>query len=135
MEHIHGTLIPIVAILSVFGLPALVLLVAIVAVYKNKVARYRIIEQAVNNNASPEVVERLVATLRTEDNKKATPPRQQNLIQGTLLLAVGIALIAFWLYSHHTVPLYAGTLLTLIGLAKFIIAVFIIKSDTPEQSE
>jgi len=30
--------------------------------------------------------------------------------------------------------LYAGTLLALIGLAKFIIAVFIIKRDTPEQS-
>lgn len=134
MEHIPGTLIPIVAILSVFGLPALVILVAIVAVYKNKVARYRIIEQAVNSNASPEVVERLVATLRTEENRKTTPPRQQNLIQGTLLLAVGGALIAFWFYSHNTVPLYAGTLLTLIGLAKFIIAVFIIKRDTPEQS-
>ena len=127
-------LIPIVAILSVFGLPALVGLVAIVAVYKNKVARYKVIEQAINNNASPEVVERLVATLQTEENKKTTPPRQRNLIQGTLLLAVGIALIAFWFYSHHTLTLYAGTLLTLIGLAKFIIAVFIIKSDTPEQS-
>ena len=127
-------LIPIIGILSVFGLPALVILVAIVAVYKNKVARYRIIEQAVNNNASPEVVERLVATLRTEENKKTTPPRQQNLIQGTLLLAVGISLIAFWVYSHNILPLYAGTLLTLIGLAKFIIAVFIIKSDTPEPS-
>lgn len=127
-------LIPIVAILSVFGLPALVGLVAIVAVYKNKVARYKVIEQAINNNASPEVVERLVATLRPEVNKKPTPPRQQNLIHGTLLLAVGIALIAFWFYRRDTVPLYAGTLLTLIGLAKFIIAAFIIKSDTPEPS-
>ena len=127
-------LIPITAILSVFGLPALVILIAIVAVYKNKVARYRIIEQAINNNASPEVVERLVATLRTEENKKTTPPRQQNLIQGTLLLAVGIALIAFWMYGGETIPLYAGTLLALIGLAKFIIAVFIIKRDPPEQS-
>ncbi len=131
---IKETLIPIVAILSVFGLPALVILVAIVSVYKNKVARYRIIEQAVNNNASPEVVERLVAAIRPEENKKTTPPRQQNLIQGTLLLAVGISLIAFWVYSHNILPLYAGTLLTLIGLAKFIIAVFIIKSDTPEPS-
>ena len=127
-------LIPITAILSVFGLPALVILIAIVAVYKNKVARYRIIEQAINNNASPEVVERLVATLRTEENKKTTPPRQQSLIQGTLLLAVGIALIAFWMYGGETIPLYAGTLLALIGLAKFIIAVFIIKRDPPEQS-
>ena len=128
-------LIPITAILSVFGLPALVILVAIVSVYKNKVARYRIIEQAINNNASPEVVERLVATLRTEEKKKTTPPREQKLIQGALLLAVGIALIAFWIYSQHALPLYAGTLLALIGVAKFIIAVFIIKSDTPDQSE
>ena len=127
-------LIPITAILSVFGLPALVILVAIVAVYKNKVARYRTIEQAINSNADPEVVERLVATLRTEETKKPANPRQQNLIQGTLLLAVGIALIAFWMYGGETIPLYAGTLLALIGLAKFIIAVFIIKRDTPEQS-
>ncbi len=128
-------LIPIVAILAIFGLPALVMLVAIVAVYKSKVARYRIIERAVNNNASPEVVERLVATIRTEENKKTTPPRQRNLIQGTLLLAVGIALFAFWLSGGPVALLHAGTLLTLIGLAKFIIAVFIIKKDAPEQSE
>jgi len=130
-------IIPVTAILSVFGLPALVMLVAIVAIYKNKVARYKVIEQAVNSNASPEVVERLVATMRSEENnkKKAAPPRQQNLIHGTLLLAVGIALIAIWAYSRFIGPLYAGTLLALIGLAKFIIAVFIIKSDTPEQSE
>ena len=130
-------IIPVTAILSVFGLPALVGLVAIIAIYKNKVARYKIIEQAINSNASPEVVERLVATIRSEENnkKKSAPPRQQNLIQGTLLLAVGIALIAFWFYRNDVIPLYAGTLLALIGLAKFIIAVFIIKSDTPEQSE
>jgi hypothetical protein len=134
MEHIPGTLIPIVAILSVFGLPALVILIAIIAVYKNKVARYRIIEQAINSNASPEVVERLVATIRSEESKKTAPPRQQNLIHGTLLLAVGIALIAFWFFGQAILPLYAGTLLALIGLAKFIIAVFIIKRDTPEQS-
>ena len=128
-------IIPVTAILSVFGLPALVMLIAIIAVYKNKIARYRTIEQAINSNADPEVVERLIATIRTDDNKKPANPRQQNLIHGTLLLAVGIALIAFWFYSHHIMTLYAGTLLTLIGLAKFIIAVFIIKSDTPEQSE
>jgi hypothetical protein len=128
-------LIPLAGIIGVFGLPALVALVAIVAVYKNKVARYKVIEQAINSNASPEVVERLVATLQSEAGRKTTPPRQQNLIQGTLLLAVGISLIAFWGYSCNILPLYIGTLLTLIGLAKFIIAVFIIKSDTPEQSE
>ena len=129
-------IIPVVAILSVFGLPAIVMLVAIFAVYKNKVARYKVIEQAINSNARPEVVERLVATMRSEENnkKKSAPPRQQNLIHGTLLLAVGIALIAFWFYRHDVIPLYAGTLLALIGLAKFIIAVFIIKSETPEQS-
>jgi phosphate starvation-inducible membrane PsiE len=127
-------LIPITAILSVFGLPALVILVAIVAAYKNKVARYKTIEQAINSNADPEVVERLIATIRTDENKKVADPRQRNLIQGTLLLAVGVALIAFWGYGRETIPLYAGTLFALIGLAKFIIAVFIIKRDTPEQS-
>jgi hypothetical protein len=126
-------LIPIVAILSVFGLPALVILGVVVASYKSKVARYKVIEQAINSNASPEVVERLIATIQLEENKKATPPRQRNLIQGTFLLAVGIALIAFWFYSHHDVPLYGGTLLVLIGLSKFIIALVIIKSDVPEQ--
>ena len=127
-------LIPLAGIVGVFGLPALVILVAIVAVYKNKVARYRIIEQAVNNNASPEVVERLVAAIRPDESKKTAAPRQQNLIQGTLLLAVGAALIAFWFYGSGTLPLYAGTLLALIGLAKFIIAIFIIKRDPSEQS-
>ena len=127
-------LIPITAILSVFGLPALVILIAIIAVYKNKIARYRTIEQAINSNADPAVVERLIATIRTDENKKPTDPRQQNLIQGTLLLAVGISLVAFWVYGGETIPWYAGTLFGLIGLAKFIIAVFIIKRESPEQS-
>jgi membrane protein YdbS with pleckstrin-like domain len=128
-------IIPIAGIIGVFGLPALVVLGIVIAVYKSKVARYKIIEQAVNSNASPEIVEKLVATIRTEESKKTAPSRQKNLIHGTLLLAVGIALMAFWLYDGNVVPLYAGTLLTLIGVAKFIIAVFIIKRDVPEQSE
>ena len=100
-----------------------------------KVARYKTIEQAVSSHASPEIVEKLVAMIGAEENKKTEPSRQKNLIHGTLLLAVGIALMAFWLYDGNMAELQAGTLLTLIGLAKFIIAVFIIKRDTPEQSE
>ena len=129
------TLIPIIAILSVFGLPALVILGTVVAIYKSKVARYKVIEQAINSNASPEVVERLLATIQSEENRKTTPPRQRNLIQGTLLLAVGIALIVFWLSGGPMALLHVGTLITLISLAKFIIALFIIKKDAPEQSE
>lgn len=130
MENI---LIALMAILM-FGLPAFVVLAAIVALYKNKVARYTIIKQAVNNNASPEVVERLVATIQAEDNKKTVSPRQQNLSQGTLLLAVSIAFFVFWLYGREPFPLYVGTLLTLIGIAKFIIAIFIFKRNAPERS-
>lgn len=122
-----------VAILML-GSPALVALAVIIAIYKNKVARYAIITQAVNNNASPEVVERLVATIQAGDNKKTVSPRQQNLSQGTLLLAASIAFFFFWFYGRETFPLYAGTLLTLVGLAKFIIAFFILKRDTLEQS-
>ena len=123
-------LIPIVAIFSVFGLPALVIIGVIVAMYKAKVARYKVIEQAINSNASPEAIEKLVGSFSAEAAKKALPSRQSNLIQGTILLALGVSFVAFWFFGHARVPLYLGTLLSILGLAKFIVAVFIIQ-DAP----
>lgn len=131
-------LIPIVAIFSVFVVPALVVVSIIVAVYKHRVARYKAIELAINNNASPEAIEKLVSSIGAEVGKKSVPSRQSNLTQGTILLAVGISFLIFWAYGHDRVPLYLGTLLSLLGVAKLIVAFFIIKDqqenkDTQEE--
>ena len=128
-------LIPIVAIFSVFGLPAVVVISIIVALYKARVARYRAIEQVLNSNASPEVIEKLVASISAEENKKPASSRQSSLIQGTILLALGAAFLAFHYYSGQSAPLYIGTLLLLLAAAKLIIAFFIIKEKPQPDGE
>ena len=125
--------IPIVAITTSFGVPAVVIIIALYISHKRKMARYNVIEKAIESNATPEVIEQLVATIGEEDSKKRTPPRQRSLIQGTILLALGISFIAirFFLNAPDDITgvSITGMILTVLGLAKFIIAFFILKKD------
>ncbi|MCD4708509.1 MAG: DUF6249 domain-containing protein [Candidatus Sabulitectum sp.] len=130
-----GAFIPIVAITSSIGIPAVVIIVAVIVSHRRKIARYNVIERAIQSNASPEVIEQLVASISEEDTKKRTPPKQRNLIHGTVLLALGISLFALRFIIGGTDVagmLAAGMILSMIALAKFVIAFFIIKKD-PEQ--
>lgn len=129
-------LIPIVAITSSIGIPAMVIVIAIFVFHKRKMARYNLIEKAIESNASPEIVQQLVVTIGEEENKKRTPPRQRNLIHGTILMALGLGffILRFIFGGTETAGMLAtGAILTLLAIAKFIIAFFILKKD-PEQS-
>lgn len=130
-------LIPIVAIISSIGIPAVVIIIALFVFHKNKIARYKVIERAIEGNASPEVIEQLVTSISEENGRKRTPPRQRNLIHGTILLALGIGLFSmrFFMSSPDDMAWVSitGLVLTLLAAAKFVIAFFIIKKD-PEQS-
>ncbi len=129
-------LIPIVAITSSIGIPAVVIVIALYTWHKRKIARYNVIEKAIESNANPEVIEQLVATISEEDTKKRTPPRQRNLIHGTILMALGIGffILRFIIGGTDIEGMLAtGAILTMLAIAKFIIAFFILKKD-PEQT-
>ncbi len=130
-------LIPIVAITSSIGIPAVVIIIALSLAHKKKVARYNLIEKSITSNASPEVVEQLVKSIGEEDTKKRTPPRARNLTHGTILLALGISFFAMRFFITTSDDLsgvsITGLILTLLAVAKFVIAFFILKKD-PEQS-
>ncbi len=130
-------LIPIVAIISSIGIPAVVIIIALYTWHKRKIARYNVIERAIESNASPEVIERLVTSISEENGKKRTPPKQRNLIHGTILLALGIGLFSmrFFISAPDDIAgvSITGLVLTLLAAAKFVIAFFILKKD-PEQS-
>jgi len=129
-------LIPIVAITSSIGIPAVVIVFALYTWHKRKIARYNVIERAIESNANPEVIEQLVASIGEEDNKRRTPPRQRNLIHATILLALGIGffILRFIIGGTDIEGMLAvGAILTMLAIAKFIIAFFILKKD-PEQS-
>ena len=129
-------LIPIVAITSSIGIPAVVIVIALYTWHKRKIARYNVIERAIESNASPEVIEQLVASIGEEDNKKRTPVRQRNLIHGTILMALGLSflILRFILGGTDIAGMLAtGAILTMLAIAKFVIAFFILKKD-PEQS-
>ncbi len=124
--------IPIVAITTSIGVPAAVIVIALFVSHKRKIARYKVIERAIESNANPEVIEQLVATIGEEDNKKRTPPRQRNLIHATILLALGIGFFALRFIIGGTDiegMLAVGAILTVLAIAKFIIAFFILKKD------
>lgn len=126
-------LIPIVAITSSIGIPAVVVIIALLASHKRKIARYTVIERAIDSNATPEVIEQLVASISDEDAKKKTPARERNLTQGTTLLALGISFFAlqFIIGGDSSRGLMAtGAILTMLAAAKFIIAFFINRKDT-----
>ncbi len=129
-------LIPIVAITTSLGLPTAIVIIAMLVSHRRKMARYNVIEKAIATNASPEVIQQLVATIGAEENKKRTPPKQKNLIQATILLFIGLAFFVLKFIiggTDVTGMLAAGAILTMLAIAKFIIAFFIIKKD-PEQS-
>ena len=131
-----GALIPIVAITTSIGVPAAVIIIALFVWHKRKLARYSLIEKAIESNANPEVIEQLVSSIGQEENKRRTPPRERNLIQATLLTALGLSMFAlyFILGGRDVIgALAAGAILIILALAKFVIALFIIKND-PRQS-
>ncbi|MCP4647614.1 MAG: hypothetical protein GY852_07750 [bacterium] len=128
--------IPIVAITTSIGVPAVVVIIALFVSHKRKVARYNVIERAIASNANPEVIQQLVASIGEEENKKRTPPRQRNLIHATILMALGISFFALRFIIGGTDiegMLATGAILSMLAIAKFIIAFFIIKKD-PEKS-
>ncbi|MEA3265905.1 MAG: DUF6249 domain-containing protein [Candidatus Fermentibacteria bacterium] len=128
-------LIPIVAITTTFGVPAAVIIIALFISHKRKMARYNVIERAIESNANPEVIEQLVASIGEEDNKRRTPPRQRNLIHGTILMALGLGffILRFIIGGTDIAGMLAiGAILIMLAIAKFIIAFFILKKD-PEQ--
>ena len=130
------SLIPIVAITSAIGIPAVVIIIGMYISHKRKIARYNVIERAIESNANPEVIEQLVASIGEENTKKRTPPRQRNLIHGTILMALGLGffILRFIIGGTDIAGMLAtGAILTMLAIAKFIIAFFILKKD-PEQS-
>ncbi len=128
--------IPIVAITTSIGVPALVIIIALFVSHKRKLARYSVIERAIESNANPEVIEQLVSSIGQEENKRRSHPRERNLIHATILMALGLSFfIMYFIIGGTDVAgiLATGAILTMLSIAKFIIALLIIKKD-PEQS-
>jgi len=127
-------LIPIVAITVSIGLPAAVIVFALFVHHKRKLAKYQVIEKAIESNASPEVLDQLIATIEQESSKKPVMAKQRNLIHGTILLALGLSFFAMRIVVSSPEDLdgvtVAGIILTLIAVAKFVIAFFIVKKDS-----
>ncbi len=127
-------LIPIVAITTSIGLPAAVIVFALFVYHKRKLAKYHVIEKAIESNASPEVLDQLIATIDQESSKKPVMPKQRNLVHGTILLALGLSFFAMRIVVSSPEDMdgvtVTGIVLTLLAVAKFVIAFFIVKKDS-----
>ena len=131
-----GALVPLVAITTSIGVPALVIVLIVAFNHKKKIARYNLIESALNSETSPEVVEQLVKSIGEEEEKRTTPPKERHLIHATVLLALGISFFAlrFIIGGNDVTGLTAsGAILTMLGLAKLVIAFLIVGKTTPNR--
>jgi len=129
-----GALVPLVAIVTSIGAPALVVVMIVALNHRKQIARYDLIEKAIQGDSSPEVVDQLVKSLGSEEQKRTTPPRERHLTHATILLALGISffLLRFIIGGTDVTGLTAtGTVLAMLGLAKLVIA-FLIVGKNPE---
>lgn len=129
------SLIPIVAITSSIGIPAVVIIILVYLSHRKKIARIDLIEKALKTDTSPEVLEQLVQTISEDEKKKATPPKERHLIHATILLALGISFFALKFIiggTDVTGLLVTGAILSMLGLAKLVIA-FLIVGKTSEK--
>ena len=130
-----GSLIPIVAITSSIGIPAVVIIILVYLSHRKKLARIALIEKALKTDTPPDVLEQLIQTINEDERKKSAPPKERNLIHATLLLALGISFFAlrFILGGTDVQGLLAtGAILFMLGLAKLVIA-FLIIGKTSEK--
>jgi hypothetical protein len=132
MEDVIMPWIPIIAILSTIALPLCIVLVAVVLYHKKKVAAYKAIEKAIDSNASPEVIEQLVALSGQAKEPQPIQSRKKYAIEGLSLLAVGLSLLVFYMVQQFVWILLPAVLLVMLGLARLIVAVFIVKDDKGE---
>ena len=125
--------IPIVAITTSIGVPALVIVIVIALRHKKNIARFNLIERAMQSDTQPEVMEQLVQSISEEQAKKTTPPKERHLIHATILLALGISffVLRFIIGGNDVTGLTAsGAVLSMLGLAKLVIAFFIVPKTT-----
>jgi len=131
-----GALVPLVAIVTSIGVPALVIVLIVAYSHKKKIARYDLIEKALNSNTSPEVVEQLVKSISEEEQKRTAPPKERHLTHAVVLIALGISFFAlrFIIGGNDFTGLVAsGAVLTMLGLAKLVIAFFIVGKTNPNR--
>lgn len=124
-----ASIIPIVAIVTSLGVPALVIILIVSYNHKKKLAQYDLVERALKSETSPEVMNQLIESIG-EKERKPSSAKEKNLIHAVILLALGISffLLQFLLgVSEESMGLAAtGAILTMLGIAKLVIAFLII---------
>ena len=125
-------LIPYFAMTVVFVIPGLIGLIAIVMWFKSRARLYQSIDNAVERGASQEVIDKLVEMTKSKEEKEEKKGVVKHLSEGVPMLAVGIAFIVYFYIGGLTGVIFPGVLLTLFGLGKLGIALYVAKSSKPE---
>lgn len=125
--------LPLFAMTSLFIIPALIGLIAIVLWFRNRKRLYQSIDDAIDKGAPPEVINRLVEMVEKKENKdeEYKTPRKKSISNGCFLLALGIAFIFLYSRGVNQNLIYPAAFCTMLGLAHLCIALFI-KDDEPK---
>jgi len=122
-------LIPMFAIFAIFIIPSMIGLTAVIMWFRSRNRLYKTIEHAVEQNADPEVISKLVALTESKEAKEDKTSKQKHITDGAIMLALGIAFLVIFYMGINWGVIWPGVFLTLIGLAKLLIGAFASKDN------
>lgn len=125
-------LIPYFAMIVIFVIPGLIGLIAIILWFKSRNRLYQSIDDAIENGASPEVINKLVSLTESKESREPKSSRVKRLSDAAFWLAIGVGFIVFFYNGGPKGVIFPGIFMTLYGLILLCIALFVIKDDKPD---
>lgn len=105
-----GSLVAIIAIVCVFGMPALIVFIVMFFAYRNRKSKFKMIEKAIENNAN--IPENLLREYETQLNGYANGIRN---------ISIGMGLTLFlWFLTYEFFLACIGLMMICIGIGEII---------------
>ena len=122
-------IIPLAGIFALFVVPALVGLTFIILWYKSRNRLYRSIDEAIDKNAPPEVINQLVTLTESKEKKDPKGSKVKRLTDAAFWVAIGVGFLFFFYFGGPRGVIFPGIFMTLYGLILLCIAIFAVKDD------
>jgi hypothetical protein len=128
-------LIPYFAMTVLFVIPAMICLTATILWFRSRNKLYQNIEEALKNDAPPEVVSQLVALTESKESREPKASRVKRFTDAAFWVAIGVGFIVFFFNGGPRPVIFPGVFMSLYGLILLCIAVFVVKDDNSDKGD
>ena len=122
-------IIPIFALTALFVIPAIIGLIAVLKWFQSRDRLYQSIDEAIEKNASPEVISQLVSLTESKESREPKSSRIKRFSDAAFWLAMGVGFIVFYYHGGPKGVIFPGVFMSLYGLILLGIAAFVAKDD------